>query len=183
VVPEEISVNRAVDRLVTAFDARGWRDDGDTAAAIARAAAQTDQVDASHLASVAKPRFLVSNRTDRATLEAVIDSALGGGRVVSIRAENRTETHISVSNTGTLIGPIGGGAVSGVQVYQQQVLGDDAISALVARYRDLPEVRQIVDADLAPSAKHSRLTAVVTGLGSFASDTLAKIVTGLITHP
>ena len=181
-VPEEISTNQALDRLVTAFDARGWRDAGDTAAGIARAAAGSGHVNAAELAASAQPTFLASNGVTRSALAAAIKAALGSVVVVSPGASSLGGTHINVSNTGTMIGAFGGGAVSGVQIYQQQVIGDDAIRALVGEYQERTDVREIVESELPPEEKRSRLTTVVQGLGSFASDTLAKIVTHLLTH-
>lgn len=183
--PEAITFNQAVDRLVTTFDARGWREDGETAQAIAREAIGAGSADPSRLAAVVRPPFLVSNGIDRAALEAAIAAALSNAFVVSspaVAQSPRGDTHITVSNSGTMIGPIGGGVVSGVHVQQQQVMGDEAIRSLVGEYIDHPDVRQVIDSDLPDQEKRSRLTAFLQGAGNFASDTLAKIVTGLMTQ-
>jgi hypothetical protein len=181
---EELTVNQAVNRLITAFDARGWREDGETALAIARAAAGEAQIGAGALASAVKSKFLLANGIDRSAITAVIEAALSNAIVVSPEVERspQGDTHINVRNSGTMIGTFGGGIVSGVEVHQQQVVGDEAIRSLVGEYRGRPDVRQIIDSDLPVREKRSRLTTIVQGLGTFASDTLAKIVTGLMTH-
>lgn len=181
---ERLTVNEAVDRLVTAFDCRGWREDGQTAITVARAAAEAAEVDAESLAAAVKPRFLLTNGIDRAALEAVIASALSNVIVVSSSMPppiTKGDTHITVTNTGTLIGTFGDGIVSDVQVHQQQVMGDDAIRALVGEFSERPNVREVIDADLPAAEKRSRLASIVSAGRDFASDTIAKIVTGLLT--
>lgn len=183
---EEINLNEAVDRLISAFDARGWREDGVTAMAIARAASGARPVDTASLVAAVKRHFLLVNGIDRSEVAAVIEAVLAETVVTDparAAAPRRGEITITVNNTGTMVGTLGGGIVSDVQVHSQQVMSDEAIRSLVGQYVDYPEVRQIIDSNLPTAQKHSQLTAIIQGFGSWASDTVAKIVVGLLTHP
>jgi hypothetical protein len=185
VARNEITLNQAIDKLVTAFDARGWREDGVTARAIARAAAKEQEVDPQRLALAVKQTFLVSNGgLERGAVADVIAAALGNATIVAsppAPAAAPTTSNISINNTGTFIGPVGsGGVVSRVHVQRQEVMGDQAVRALVTRYADDPQVREIVDSDLPVTEKRSRLTSLLKASGGFASDTLAKIATALL---
>lgn len=183
---EEISLNEAVDRLISAFDARGWREDGKTARAIARAASGTRSADSASLASAVKRNFLVVNGIDRSEVEEVIDTVLAETVVAPYAksaAPPRGRTTITVNNTGTIVGTIGGGIVSCAQVHQQQVMSDEEIRSLVGEYAGNPEVRQIIDSNLPTAQKHSQLMAIIRQFGSWTSDAVAKIAIGLIAHP
>ncbi|MHB1523367.1 MAG: hypothetical protein ACYCS9_06590 [Candidatus Dormibacteria bacterium] len=183
---EEIDLNEAVDRLISAFDARGWREDGATAMAIARAASGARSVDPASLAAAVKRNFLVVNAIDRSAVEAVIGAVLAGTVVTrppTTPACRRGDMTITVNNTGTMVATLGGGTVSGAQLHQQQVTSDEAIRSLVGEYAKDPEVRQIIDSNLPTAQKHHQLTAIVQGFGNWASDTVAKIVIGLLPHP
>jgi hypothetical protein len=184
----EITVADANERIVTAFDARGWRDRGTTARTVARAASETVGIDPRALAGLASPTFLKSNLITRADMAAALTAAFRGvDRVVATAAT--PVGGVTVSNEfnidtggGSFVGNVGGsGSMSNVHVNQQQVQGDEAVRALVARYSDHPEVRAIVEAPESEEVRRSRLTEFFGGVKDWSSDVVAKVVTGLIT--
>ena len=183
--PKKITHNEALGNLITAFDAQGWREDGETARAVVRAAAENSEADPKSLALAVGQAFLVSNGVDRATVAQVLAAVFGNVSVLPAEATSPpttvATTNVTITNTGTLIGPVGtGGSVSGVHVQQQNIIGDEAIRDLVTRYADHPQVREVIQSDLPSPQKQQRLTTVVKALGDFTSDTVAKIVIGLL---
>jgi hypothetical protein len=157
VAAEEIDVNQAIDRLITTFDARAWRDDGNTARSVARAAAASGGVDAAALAGVVGSVFLTANRVGRSDVQRAIAVALRGVIVVESAAKTAETNSVNIGVGSTFIGNVGsGGTVAGgVHVQQQQALGDEAIRALAAKYADRPDVREIVTSALPQEEKKS----------------------------
>ena len=185
--PESIGELAAYDRLVSAFAARGWHDDGDAARAVV-AAGLAGSTDITLLAAVLPGPFLVNNGISRDDATGAIASALRGVRVIVPSSHPGTHvTNIKVTNTvrnsGNFAGTVGGGTVS--QVRQgQQVVGDEPARALISQYASNPRVREIAASCVPVKEKKGQLRALLTAGGSKAldvgEDVVAKVITGLL---
>jgi hypothetical protein len=183
---EQIGVAEAIDRLVSAFDARGWRDDGRAAMVIARAAMARPNTGAAALARSAGRAFMVRNGIGRADLEGVIGRCLRGVVVANVEMSATTSPTVNTVNLfgGVFTGNVGErGTVSGARVQQQQIEGDEAIRAVAASLARRQEVREIVESEDPVAQKRRRLKTVVAAAGAWSSDTVAKVVVGLLKGP
>lgn len=182
-----IGESAAYDRLVSAFAARGWRDDGDAARAVI-AAGVAGNTDVDSLAAVLPGPFLVNNGISRDDATGAIATALRGVQmIVPASRPGMNVTNIKVTNTvrnsGNFAGTVGGGTVSRVR-QEQRVIGDEPARALISQYAPNPRAREIIGASIPVKEKRGQLRALLIAGGSKAldvgEDVLAKVITGLL---
>jgi hypothetical protein len=185
--PKSIGENAAYDRLVSAFAARSWHDDGDAARAVI-AAGLAGSTDIASLAAALPGPFLVNNGISRDEAAGAIATALRGALVIVPAGQPGMHvTNIKVTNTvrnsGNFAGTVGGGTVSQVR-QAQQVVGDEAARALISQYASNPAVREIIGSSTPVKEKRGQLRALLTAAGSkgldVGEDVLAKVITGLL---
>jgi hypothetical protein len=183
-----ISQRDALDRVLTAFSVRGWRDDGSAAQAVVAAATRNPgPVDLDRLVRAVPRPFLRNNSIARKAARAAIAAALSGVQVAAAQTDERAgltinttnNQRITIQNSGPWAGNVGiGGDISGVNQIQQMV-GDVAIQALADRYGARPEVQQILES-APPNERHPRLTGWLRQIGAVGVDIAPQLAAELI---
>ncbi len=184
-----ISQRDALDRVLTAFSERGWRDDSSAAQAVVAAATRNPgPLDLDRLVRAVPRPFLRNNSIGRKEARAAIAAALSG---VEVRAAAQTDDRaaltvnttnnqrITIQNSGPWAGNVGaGGDISGVNQIQQMV-GDVAIQALADRYSRRPEVQRILES-APPNERHPRLAGWLRQIGAVGVDIAPQVAAELI---
>lgn len=166
------------DRILSEFSRRGWREDGEAAAIVSSLERVPGSAPKTLAASVPKS-FLLNNAVARTELERAIAAALAGVRLLPRLAEGSASspTSISIQNSGTFAGVVGGGAVGGIL---QAPVSPDQAAQLTERYRAEPRVAEIVNSSFPAEVRRQRIQSFLqAGLG-IATDVAAKVAANLI---
>lgn len=183
---QEISESQAIDRLLSAFTARGWHDHGNVARALVEAVTRLENADeVRRMAALIPTHFLRNNGINRETVSATVVLALKGFAVdhpdqakhgdpgVTIR----TTQNITINNSAPWIGNVGvGGDIVSAHQYQQQIVNVDA---LAGRYAGHPDVQEILHSDAATD-RQSRLADWLRKAGGVAAELAPKVAAALI---